>query len=67
MLPNHRYLALLIVIVITLFFAVLKSEVFDHDINCSDENSKLLYAKKAVLFVFTIILLFILTSQVSPR
>jgi len=66
MFHNHRYVALAIVIALALFFAYLKADVFDRDINLSDPTSKMFYAKKGVLFLLTMLVLFVLVGQVNP-
>lgn len=66
MLENNRYLALAIVVVVAVLYGILKAEVFEYDIMYENTSSYTKYARKAVLFVLTIVILFMLTAQVDP-
>ena len=66
MLEDHRYIALLIVLTVAIFYGILKAQVFDVEV-CKEKNNRMAFIKNTLLFIVTLGLIFLLTSQVSPE
>lgn len=70
MLTDRWYVAVIIVLALAIFYALIKSNYLETELECMDKtgkNAKIFYARKVVLFVFTIGIVFILTMQLSPN
>jgi hypothetical protein len=65
MLENNRYVALGIVLALVIFYAIIKRDYLDYELQCTDKTSNMFAVKKVVLFSFTILLVFVLTAQIS--
>ena len=70
MLADRWYMAVIIVLALAIFYAIIKSKYLETELECMDrtgKNAKIFYARKTVLFIFTIAIVFILTIQLDPN